>query len=247
MNERSKRVLVKVTSIYERGFAMSRFVKVVIALSVVAMMIVGTLTLSGYGMPLTENQPTVTPSPADQASEIQGPNIVEENLGNGWVKFTDHDLGFSIEYPEGWYKADHSEGYKERCFAINQGSKFFNSPIFCVEKEPMLDSREGYNNDPEETFNKLLDSPVVRTTPAFKNGVIDQATNVFTLNGHPAIERTVAYGPGSETEMTYSVYVYVLTSMSNLYRLGMGTITQEEFMQYDQIFRRMQDSFQAYR
>ena len=103
MNERSKKVLVKVTSIYERGFAMSRFVKVVIALSVVAMMIVGTLTLSGYGMPLTENQPAVTPSPADQASEIQGPNIVEEDLGNGWVKVTDYKFGISFERPAEWY------------------------------------------------------------------------------------------------------------------------------------------------
>jgi hypothetical protein len=193
--------------------------------------------------PVNQTYIPLVSSGEEESEEVTTVGFTEENLGNGWIKYTDNDLGFSIEYPEEWYKVGHSVDHNDRCFASEPGEVLFKSPIFCVDYEPRVKTANGVTTNPVIAFEYLSKTMLESVTPASITGFVDITTKQYDVDGFQAVERLSAAGAGSDTEPHYTVNNYVLVANDTLVRLAMGTHTLDEYSSFKSLLEHMLTSF----
>ena len=194
-----------------------------------------TPALAPLEIPLVVSQPdSISPTPMNNG-------IQEEDMGNGWTKYTDTNYNFSIEYPKGWYK-DIENNARSTCFTeySSEGRPIQNYPMVCVTLNPTyLRVSNDYVSSALEYIKHLQKQPISSSTYADRGQQL--VTKKFIVSGYEAIEE-VHGEPEGDTERSYYVSTYVAANDA-VFQVIAITFTQDQFKEYEQLLRHITNSF----
>lgn len=159
-------------------------------------------------------------------------------------RYTDRNLGFSVDFPADWHLLEWP-GWKDgACFGANPGEVVFNTPQVCVDLRPWVtyavDQLPSRTAEAQQTFfTNLLIRPV--GVPTEEGAFIVTVSRHLDLYDAPAVEFVRTNNPGLEGHggSGYGVEIYIDHPNRGLLRFSMAAQDEAQFEEFESTLRQI--------
>lgn len=190
---------------------------------------------------------------ANSPSPVSDGQITQENLGNGVIRYTDHTLGFSIEYPENWYVHDiyaKDDFFQRTCFgnAQDAGELYISPASVCIDMDPWL----GSSQDAIGAANiEAAESIFFSTISAKRIGETDRTESIERsviskgqFKGLPSVELQSLVRENAQSDASNGYEIYIQHPYRGLIRIMYSGIDSEAYIENEYVFRTMYQSLE---